>query len=102
LLIGAHQARISRYVGGEDCGEATDRGHDVTGEKGAFTKSTAKPTAALAVRLAGTSTVASPLIPALPDRRPRVACPMEERWPGYRAPPPPPPSAPPCSGILSL
>jgi len=102
FLVDAHQPRIPRDVGGQDRGETADRGHEVPGEKGAFTKSTAKPTAALAVRLAGASTVALPLIPALPDRRPRVACPTEERWPGYIAPPPPPPSPPPCSGTLSL
>ena len=27
LLIRSHQARIACDVGGEDCGEATDRGH---------------------------------------------------------------------------
>jgi hypothetical protein len=33
LLIRTHQARISRHVGGEDCGEAADRGHFAPGGK---------------------------------------------------------------------
>ena len=31
LLIRPHQARIPRHVGGEDRGEAADRGHDLSG-----------------------------------------------------------------------
>jgi len=31
LLIGAHQARIPRHVGGEDRGEAADSGNGVSG-----------------------------------------------------------------------
>jgi hypothetical protein len=31
LLIRAHQARVPRHVGGEDRGEAADRGHDLSG-----------------------------------------------------------------------
>src|SRR6516164_6806197 len=31
LLIGTHQARVSRHIGGEDRGEATGRGHGSAG-----------------------------------------------------------------------
>ena len=31
LLIRPHQAGIARHVGGEDRGEAADRGHDLSG-----------------------------------------------------------------------
>ena len=33
LLIGAHEARIPRNIGGEDRSEAADRGHGVSGGK---------------------------------------------------------------------
>jgi len=31
LLIRPHQARVARQIGGEDCGEAADRGHFLPG-----------------------------------------------------------------------
>ena len=31
LLIRAHQARVPRHVGGEDRGQAADRGHGLSG-----------------------------------------------------------------------
>ena len=37
LLIGPHQARIARHVGGKDRGETADRRHVLPGGKGALT-----------------------------------------------------------------
>jgi len=31
LFVSTHQARVPRHVGGEDCGEAADRGHSLPG-----------------------------------------------------------------------
>jgi hypothetical protein len=33
LLIRPHQTRVARQIGGEDCGEAANRGHFLTGDR---------------------------------------------------------------------
>src|SRR5580704_14519526 len=43
LLIAPHQARVPRHIGGEDRGEAADRGHIAPGSRVGLTKSTLKP-----------------------------------------------------------
>ena len=50
LLIRTHQARVPGHVGGEDRGEAADRGHCSAGRSVGLTKCTLKPAAALALR----------------------------------------------------
>jgi hypothetical protein len=50
LLIRAHQARVPRHVGGEDRGEAADRGAWLAQGKGALINSIAKPSETLVPR----------------------------------------------------
>src|SRR5215472_5200417 len=50
LLIRPHQTRVPRHLGGENCGEAADRRHGLSGGSISLTKSTLKPVAALASR----------------------------------------------------
>src|SRR5262249_39202814 len=50
LLICTHKARIARNIGGEDCGEAADRGHLSRGGRSNLTKCNAKTTPTLASR----------------------------------------------------
>jgi len=48
LLIRPHKARIARDIGGENCGEAANRGHLLSGVT--LTKSISKLAVALAAR----------------------------------------------------
>jgi hypothetical protein len=50
LLVRPHQARAARHIGGEDRGEAADRGHDLSGGRFGLSKFTVKPAVALALR----------------------------------------------------
>ena len=50
LLIRPHQARVARYIGGEDRGETADRGHGLSGGRVGLTKYSLKPAVALASR----------------------------------------------------
>jgi hypothetical protein len=47
FLIRSHQPRVARHIGGEDGGEAADRGHGLSGGKVGLTEFTPKPAAAL-------------------------------------------------------
>jgi hypothetical protein len=97
LLIRPHQARVAGHIGGEDRGEAADRGHRLSGGRLAQPSLPRKPAPTLVFRGPGRPKRGFGGLLCQCHQSGRVISPMEENRRGaeglarYMPPPPPPP-----------